>query len=135
MNQRQVEDTLRDTLLGYSHITRIVRNAILDMKQTISSTPLDISKDYIADCQFPLRKLRQQMVKLQLMLQDMDQISEIIDFKIEALNQRCKELVISASLLVCDRMQHVEVHQQEDNDTNELSSQILKEKEILEAIE
>ena len=124
---------MKDTLLGYSHTTRIMRNAILDMKEVISSTPLDITKDYLKTYNAPLRELRQQISKLQQVLHDMEQMSEIIDFKLEALNQRCRELIVSASLLVCDAIQHVQTEEEVDEDA--LSSQIMKEKQIQQAIE
>ena len=96
-------------------------------------TPLDISQDYSKLYRFPLRKLRGQMLKLKQTLQDMDKISEVIDLKIEALNLKCRELRVSASVLVCDAFQQAQ--NEEECEVNALPTQILKEKQIHQAIE
>lgn len=134
LNRRQLEDTLKDTLLGYSRSTRLLRNAIFDMKETMSRTALDVSKDFMASTRFPLRVIRKQMFRVRLTLEEMSRVTEVVNSQLESLNNRCRELIVSAGLLVCDTIQEMN---KEDSELKEdvLSSQILNEKRVRQSIE
>lgn len=138
-SDRLMQDTLQDTLLGYSKINRIFRNTIAILHTTIAKTRLDISQNYCQLYKHPLRVLSAKSRLLGKIMAESEQTSHVIETKMQLVRRKAYELKVLSSGKVCELLSRIEYGDVSSSggvyDVKELEAELRMEKNAYTKIE
>jgi hypothetical protein len=144
LNSRHIQETLQDSLLGYSRTTRVIRNAILDIRQAVSTADIDVSRDYYLTSTRPLFTLRSKSEAIQRAVSGAEELVEVVNASIDALYRKCLELRATTGVRVCDILNRIGIREEDSFEnaaaltgegTAALQAELLREKGVALTIE
>lgn len=132
MNQQLLEDTRQDTLLGYSRVNRLFRNAVLNVHDALLQCRIDVSRDYFEEHLRPLRILHGKMTLLARVMKEAEETVDVVNLGIERVFHKSWELRMEASRRVCDVLDRMK---ESEGEAAELEEQLRMEESIAVQIE